>query len=69
MGGGFSQEDVLEQKAVATQIFQAKRFKLWKFHSHCELESEDANIKTSEKSTEVIIKGDCNDTTYAKQQL
>ena len=51
------------------QIFQAGGFKLHKFHSNCELESEEVNIKTSEESPEVIIKGDCNDTTYAKQQL
>ena len=63
----FSQEDVLELKTIATQILQAKRFKLCKFHSNCELESEDGNIKISEKSPEVVIKGGCNDTTYAKQ--
>ena len=65
ISGGFSRE-VLELKPIFTQIFQAGGFKLHKFHSNCELESEEVNIKTSEESPEVIIKGDCNDTTYAK---
>ena len=69
ISGGFSQEEVLELKAIATQIFQAERFKLHKFHSNCQLESEDTNITTSQESPEVIVKGDCNDTTYAKQQF
>ena len=54
---------------VATQIFQAGEFKLHKLHSNCELESENANIKTVEESPEVIKKLDCSDTTYVKQQL
>ena len=40
---GFKRE-VLELKTIATQIFQAGGFKLHKFHSNCELESEEANI-------------------------
>ena len=50
-------------------IFQAGGFKLQKFRSNCELESEDTNITTSEESSEVVIKGDCNDTIYAQQQI
>ena len=69
ISGGFSREEVLELKTIATQIFQAGGFKLHKFHSNCKLESEEANIKTSEEPPEAIIKGDCNHTTYAKQQL
>ena len=67
--GGFSRKEVLELKTIATQIIQAGGFKLQKFHSNCKLGSEVANIKTSEESPKVIIKGDCNDTTYVKQQL
>ena len=67
--GGFSRDEVLELKTIATQIFQGGVFKLHKFHSNCELESEDVNIKTSEKSPKVIIKRYWNGTTYAKQQL
>ena len=44
-------------------------FKQHKFHSNCELESEYGNTKTTEESPEVIIKGECIDTTYAKQQF
>ena len=69
ISGGFSREEVLELKTTATQIFSAGGFKLNKFHSNCELEYEEANIKTSVESPEVIIKGNCNDTTYVKQQL
>ena len=69
VSGGFSLKEVFELKTIATQIFQPGGFKLHKFHFNCELESEDANIKTSVKSSEAIIKGDCNDTTYDKQQL
>ena len=50
ISGGFSREKLLELKTFATQTFQTGRFKLHKFHSNCELESEDANITTSEKS-------------------
>ena len=50
ISGGFNREEVLELKTFATQIFQAGGFKLHKSHSNCELESEDANITTSEKS-------------------
>ena len=69
ISGGFSREEVLKLKTIAAQIFQAGGFKLHIFHSNCELESEEANIKTSEEPPEVIIKGDCNDTTFAKQQI
>ena len=69
ISGGFTREEILEIKEIATQIFQAGGFKLHKFHSNCQLEPEETNIKTPEKSPTVITKGDSNDTTYAKQQL
>ena len=40
-----------------------------KYQSNCELESEDASIKTSQESTKVIIKGNWYDATYGKKQL
>ena len=67
--GGLSREEVLDFKTIAKQIFQAGGFKLPKLHCNCELEFEDASIKTLEESPKVITHGDCNDTTYVKQQL
>ena len=52
--GGLSREEVLDLKTIAKQIFQAGGFKLPKLHCNCELEFEDANIKTLEESPKVI---------------